>query len=86
MEAEYFPPREDVILQSEASTDLYVLVSGTVVSIIWKSSIISQFHEIPSTDINLHWELFLAAELDVLCRWMQSGKNSEDSLKIGLST
>ncbi|KAF2314681.1 hypothetical protein GH714_028489 [Hevea brasiliensis] len=30
MEAEYFPPKEDVILQSEASTDLYILVSGTV--------------------------------------------------------
>nr|AKR53708.1 KAT1-type channel [Ammopiptanthus mongolicus] len=30
MEAEYFPPKEDVILQNESSTDLYVLVSGTV--------------------------------------------------------
>lgn len=30
MEAEYFPPKENVILQSEASTDLYILVSGTV--------------------------------------------------------
>lgn len=31
MEAEYFPPKEDVILQNEAPTDLYILVSGTVV-------------------------------------------------------
>ncbi|KAF3451119.1 hypothetical protein FNV43_RR07208 [Rhamnella rubrinervis] len=31
MEAEYFPPREDVILQNEAPTDLYILVSGAVV-------------------------------------------------------
>ncbi|KAK7303123.1 hypothetical protein RJT34_14024 [Clitoria ternatea] len=30
MEAEYFPPKEDVILQNESSTDLYVLVSGAV--------------------------------------------------------
>ncbi|MED6184282.1 Potassium channel kat2 [Stylosanthes scabra] len=30
MEAEYFPPREDVVLQTESSTDLYVLVSGAV--------------------------------------------------------
>ncbi|KDP37966.1 hypothetical protein JCGZ_04609 [Jatropha curcas] len=30
MEAEYFPPKENVILQSETSTDLYILVSGTV--------------------------------------------------------
>jgi len=33
MKGEYFPPREDVILQNEAPTDLYVLVSGVVVSI-----------------------------------------------------
>jgi len=32
MEAEYFPPKEDVILQNESPTDLYVLVSGAVVS------------------------------------------------------
>jgi len=32
MEAEYFPPKEDVILQNESSTELYVLVSGAVVS------------------------------------------------------
>ncbi|XP_061357774.1 potassium channel KAT3-like [Gastrolobium bilobum] len=30
MEAEYFPPKEDVILQNESPTDLYVLVSGAV--------------------------------------------------------
>lgn len=32
MEAEYFPPKEDVILENEAPTDLYILVSGTAVS------------------------------------------------------
>ncbi|XP_057960180.1 potassium channel AKT1-like [Malania oleifera] len=30
MKAEYFPPKEDVILQNEAPTDLYVLVTGAV--------------------------------------------------------
>jgi ankyrin repeat protein len=30
MKAEYFPPREDVILRNEAPTDFYVLVSGAV--------------------------------------------------------
>ncbi|KAJ8555465.1 hypothetical protein K7X08_012961 [Anisodus acutangulus] len=30
MKAEYFPPREDVILQNEAPTDLYILVTGAV--------------------------------------------------------
>ncbi|XWS12371.1 hypothetical protein CRYUN_Cryun37aG0084100 [Craigia yunnanensis] len=28
MDAEYFPPKQDVILQNEAPTDLYILVSG----------------------------------------------------------
>ncbi|PIN20278.1 K+-channel ERG [Handroanthus impetiginosus] len=30
MEAEYYPPRQDVILQNEAPTDAYILVSGSV--------------------------------------------------------
>ncbi|KAA8519501.1 hypothetical protein F0562_013757 [Nyssa sinensis] len=30
LEAEYFPPKEDVILQNETPTDLYILVSGAV--------------------------------------------------------
>ncbi|KAG5517283.1 hypothetical protein RHGRI_037888 [Rhododendron griersonianum] len=30
MEAEYFPPNEDVILQNETPTDLYILVLGAV--------------------------------------------------------
>lgn len=33
MQAEYFPPKEDIILQNEASTALYILVSGAVVSV-----------------------------------------------------
>ena len=32
MEAEYYPPRETVILQNETPTDVYILVSGAVVS------------------------------------------------------
>lgn len=31
MKAEYFPPREEIILQNEAPTDLYILVNGAVV-------------------------------------------------------
>lgn len=34
MRAEYFPPKEDVILQNEAPTDFYILVSGAVVILI----------------------------------------------------
>jgi CRP-like cAMP-binding protein len=33
MKAEYFPPNEDVILQNEAPTDFYILVTGAVVKI-----------------------------------------------------
>lgn len=33
MKAEYFPPKEDVILQNEAPTDFYILVTGAVVSL-----------------------------------------------------
>lgn len=34
MKPEYFPPKEDVILQNEAPTDFYILVTGAVVNII----------------------------------------------------
>jgi len=34
MEAEYFPPKEPVILQNEAPTDVYILVSGAVEKLI----------------------------------------------------
>lgn len=30
MKAEYVPPREDIIVQNEASDDIYVIVSGEV--------------------------------------------------------
>lgn len=31
MKAEYFPPKEDIILENEAPTDLYIVVTGTAV-------------------------------------------------------
>lgn len=31
MKPEYYPPKEDIILQNEAPTDLYILVTGAVV-------------------------------------------------------
>ncbi|KAG6739315.1 hypothetical protein POTOM_056908 [Populus tomentosa] len=39
MKAEYFPPREDVILQNEAPTDLYILVTGAVELIVHRNGI-----------------------------------------------
>ncbi|KAM7524987.1 hypothetical protein LguiA_014889 [Lonicera macranthoides] len=33
MDVEYFPPKEDVILQNETPTDLYILISGAVILI-----------------------------------------------------
>ena len=32
MKAEYYPPKEDVILQNEAPTDYYILFTGAVVN------------------------------------------------------
>ncbi|XP_048228085.1 potassium channel AKT1 isoform X2 [Ricinus communis] len=39
MKAEYFPPREDVILQNEAPTDMYILVTGAVDLVVKKNGI-----------------------------------------------
>lgn len=34
MEVEYFPPKEDIILQNAAPADLYILVVGAAVKIL----------------------------------------------------
>uniref|UniRef100_A0A1D1Z8U8 Potassium channel n=1 Tax=Anthurium amnicola TaxID=1678845 RepID=A0A1D1Z8U8_9ARAE len=39
MKAEYFPPKEDVILQNEAPTDFYILVTGAVDLIEYKNGV-----------------------------------------------
>ncbi|XP_054822597.1 potassium channel AKT1-like isoform X1 [Prosopis cineraria] len=37
MKAEYFPPKEDVILQNEEPTDLYIIVTGAVDLLVMKN-------------------------------------------------
>ncbi|GAB4837568.1 hypothetical protein Ancab_002418 [Ancistrocladus abbreviatus] len=59
MKAEYFPPREDVILQNEAPTDLYVLVSGAVEYIVRRNGAEQVVGEAQTGDI--------CGEIGVLC-------------------
>ncbi|KAJ8773578.1 hypothetical protein K2173_005824 [Erythroxylum novogranatense] len=59
MKAEYFPPREDVILQNEAPTDLYILVSGTVEFIMQRNGIEQVVADAKTGDI--------IGEIGVLC-------------------
>ncbi|KAG0487768.1 hypothetical protein HPP92_009863 [Vanilla planifolia] len=59
MIAEYFPPREDVILQNEAPTDFYILVTGSVDLIDHKSGIEQVVGEAKAGD--------LFGEIGVLC-------------------
>lgn len=39
MKPEYFPPKEDVILQNEAPTDFYILVTGAVELLVLKGGV-----------------------------------------------
>ncbi|KAG9133894.1 hypothetical protein Leryth_004619 [Lithospermum erythrorhizon] len=59
MKAEYFPPREDVILQNEAPTDLYILVTGAVDMIQDRSGLEQVVGEIKAGDV--------CGEVGVLC-------------------
>ncbi|CAM8980347.1 unnamed protein product [Rhodiola kirilowii] len=60
MKPEYFPPKEDVILQNEAPTDMYILVSGAVDLIIMQKNGIEQVvGELKTGDI--------CGEVGVLC-------------------
>ncbi|NP_001268010.1 inward rectifying shaker-like K+ channel [Vitis vinifera] len=59
MKPEYFPPKEDIILQNEAPTDLYVLVTGVVELIERRNAIEQVVGEIRTGDV--------CGEIGVLC-------------------
>ncbi|KAK7293785.1 hypothetical protein RJT34_16659 [Clitoria ternatea] len=59
MKAEYFPPKEDVILQNEAPTDFYILVTGSVELMIHKNGIDQVVGEAKTGDV--------VGETGVLC-------------------
>ncbi|KAK3436658.1 hypothetical protein EUGRSUZ_C01286 [Eucalyptus grandis] len=59
MKAEYFPPKEDVILQNEAPTDFYILVTGAVDLLVMKNGTEQVIGEAKTGD--------LCGEIGVLC-------------------
>uniref|UniRef100_A0A1J3FFZ5 Potassium channel n=1 Tax=Noccaea caerulescens TaxID=107243 RepID=A0A1J3FFZ5_NOCCA len=59
MKAEYFPPKEDVILQNEAPTDFYILVNGTADLMVNNSGTETAVKEVKAGDI--------IGEIGVLC-------------------
>ncbi|CAL1414517.1 unnamed protein product [Linum trigynum] len=59
MKAEYFPPKEDVILQNEAPTDFYILVTGAVDLLVLKNGVEQVVGELKTGD--------LCGEIGVLC-------------------
>lgn len=59
MKAEYFPPKEDVILQNEAPTDFYILVTGAVDLVVLKNGVEQVVGEVRAGD--------LCGEIGVLC-------------------
>ncbi|KAM5547832.1 hypothetical protein ABKV19_002011 [Rosa sericea] len=59
MKAEYFPPKEDVILQNEAPTDFYILVTGAADLVVLKNGVEQVIGEAKTGD--------LIGEIGVLC-------------------
>ncbi|KAK9050526.1 hypothetical protein SSX86_030504, partial [Deinandra increscens subsp. villosa] len=59
MKAEYFPPKEDVILENETPTDFYILVTGAVELIVMKNGVEQVVGEARPGD--------LCGEIGVLC-------------------
>ncbi|KAH9800354.1 Potassium channel AKT1 [Citrus sinensis] len=59
MKAEYFPPKEDVILQNEAPTDFYILVTGAVDLLVLKNGVEQVVGEAKTGEI--------CGEIGVLC-------------------
>ncbi|XP_022936563.1 potassium channel AKT1-like [Cucurbita moschata] len=59
MKAEYFPPKEDIILQNEAPTDFYIVVTGTADLIVQRNGIEEIVGEAKTGDV--------IGEIGVLC-------------------
>ncbi|XP_021738015.1 potassium channel AKT1-like isoform X2 [Chenopodium quinoa] len=59
VKVEYFPPNEDVILQDEAPTDLYVVVAGAMKLIVRRQGVEEVVKELKSGDV--------CGELGVVC-------------------
>ncbi|XP_019179286.1 PREDICTED: potassium channel AKT1-like [Ipomoea nil] len=59
MKAEYFPPREEVILQNEAPTDLYILVNGAAELVSHRNGTHKVYAEMKAGDV--------CGEIGVLC-------------------
>ncbi|KAK6945052.1 KHA domain [Dillenia turbinata] len=59
MKPEYFPPKEDVILQNEAPTDFYILVTGSVELLVLKNGMEQVIEEARTGDV--------CGEIGVLC-------------------
>ncbi|CAN4119912.1 unnamed protein product [Withania somnifera] len=59
MKAEYFPPKEDVILQNEAPTDLYILVTGAAELISHRNGVDQVVGELKTVGV--------CGEVGVLC-------------------
>ncbi|GFQ05777.1 potassium channel akt1 [Phtheirospermum japonicum] len=59
MKAEYFPPKEDVILQNEAPTDFYILVTGAVELVVLQNGVEQGIGEAKTGE--------LCGEIGVLC-------------------
>ncbi|XP_057853191.2 potassium channel AKT1 isoform X2 [Cryptomeria japonica] len=59
MKAEYYPPKEDIILQNEAPTDFYVLVSGALDVIVYKDGSHHTLRQLHAGDV--------FGEIGVLC-------------------
>ncbi|KAL6568901.1 RAC-alpha serine/threonine-protein kinase [Orobanche hederae] len=51
MKAEYFPPKEDVILQNEAPTDFYILVTGAMELLVSKNKVEQVYGEAKTSDL-----------------------------------
>ncbi|KAK4257354.1 hypothetical protein QN277_006952 [Acacia crassicarpa] len=61
--AEYFPPKEDVILQNEEPTDLYIIVTGVVDMLVVKNGVEEVVGEAKAGDV--------IGEIGVLCYRLQ---------------
>jgi len=69
VQAEYFPPKEDIMLQNEGAADIYIIVSGVVVRFFISDYVLKTYLYRFVQQANYTFLVALSVEFDKNNKW-----------------
>jgi len=69
VQAEYFPPKEDIMLQNEGAADIYIIVSGVVVRFFISDCVLKTYLYRFVQQANYTFLVALSVEFDKNNKW-----------------